>query len=210
MAKKDTKDKILKAACELFATKGFKNTTHQEIAKKAKANSALINYYFSSKDNLYVEAWGYSEKIAMDKYGNLMEWDVTAEEWMRRFLSNRTRIMFDCSPAGWFPKLIYQEMNENSEHTELLRDRFLKPKRNKLESVIRELLGEKVTELDVRATLISINSQYVTLSCTKSTKYYLFDKAEPTTEQVDDYVEHIQTIVKAIIAAKKAGSNNAE
>lgn len=42
-----------------FAEKGFDATRIREIAKKARANSALVNYYFGSKIGLYAEALRY-------------------------------------------------------------------------------------------------------------------------------------------------------
>lgn len=44
--------KILAAAGELFAGKGFDGTSTAQIAKAAGVNSALIFYYFTSKENL--------------------------------------------------------------------------------------------------------------------------------------------------------------
>jgi AcrR family transcriptional regulator len=44
---------ILDAAERLFARQGFKATTIQQIAREAKANGALIYYYFGDKEGLY-------------------------------------------------------------------------------------------------------------------------------------------------------------
>lgn len=48
-----TRDLILDAAEELFARQGFDSTTIKQIGAAAKANPALIYYYFGSKDTLY-------------------------------------------------------------------------------------------------------------------------------------------------------------
>jgi AcrR family transcriptional regulator len=42
-----------------FAENGFDATSIREIAKKARANSALVNYYFGGKTGLYAEALRY-------------------------------------------------------------------------------------------------------------------------------------------------------
>lgn len=44
--------KILHAAEELFAGKGFEGTSVRDIAQKADVNVAMISYYFGSKENL--------------------------------------------------------------------------------------------------------------------------------------------------------------
>ena len=52
-----TRKSLLDAACEIFARKGFRDTTIAEISKRAGTNIAAVNYHFSSKETLYVEAW---------------------------------------------------------------------------------------------------------------------------------------------------------
>ena len=47
-----TPDRILDAAGELFGARGFARTTIRQIAQRAQANSALIYYYFGSKNGL--------------------------------------------------------------------------------------------------------------------------------------------------------------
>jgi TetR/AcrR family transcriptional regulator len=52
---KDARTKLLETATELFAHKGFSAVSIRELARTASVNSALISYYFKSKDGLYQE-----------------------------------------------------------------------------------------------------------------------------------------------------------
>lgn len=52
----DTRDRILRAASDLFATTGFNGTTLREITERADANLAAVNYYFRSKDDLILSS----------------------------------------------------------------------------------------------------------------------------------------------------------
>ncbi|MBE0558206.1 MAG: TetR/AcrR family transcriptional regulator, partial [Proteobacteria bacterium] len=52
-----TRGKLLAAAGEIFAEKGFRNATVAEICLKAGTNVAAVNYHFGSKETLYREAW---------------------------------------------------------------------------------------------------------------------------------------------------------
>ena len=47
-----TKNKILDAAEELFANKGFNGTSLREITSQAEVNLAAVNYHFGSKKEL--------------------------------------------------------------------------------------------------------------------------------------------------------------
>ena len=51
---KEIREKLLKAAEEIFALKGFKEAGIREITRKAGCNVAAVNYYFGSKKNLYL------------------------------------------------------------------------------------------------------------------------------------------------------------
>lgn len=48
-----TKILLLKTAESLFANFGYEGTSIRAIAEKSGINSAMINYYFGSKENLY-------------------------------------------------------------------------------------------------------------------------------------------------------------
>ncbi|MHC4823722.1 MAG: TetR/AcrR family transcriptional regulator [Planctomycetota bacterium] len=52
MSTPDTKERILQAAKELFAEKGFPGTSMREITSRAEVNLAAINYHFGSKEGL--------------------------------------------------------------------------------------------------------------------------------------------------------------
>lgn len=52
MAQSETVDRILDAAEELFAERGFSETSLRMITSKAKVNLAAVNYHFGSKNAL--------------------------------------------------------------------------------------------------------------------------------------------------------------
>lgn len=48
-----TKEKLIRAAGQLIAKKGFALTTSKDICQRAGANVAAVNYHFGSRDKLY-------------------------------------------------------------------------------------------------------------------------------------------------------------
>lgn len=52
---KSTRSKILRAALEVFATRGFEAATLREITDRAKVNVAAIHYHFGSREELVHE-----------------------------------------------------------------------------------------------------------------------------------------------------------
>jgi TetR/AcrR family transcriptional regulator, upper aerobic nicotinate degradation pathway regulator len=59
-----TADDILESAFGLFSEQGFTAVSIKDIAKASRVNSALIYYYFASKEHLFVEALKYSARTA--------------------------------------------------------------------------------------------------------------------------------------------------
>ncbi len=52
-----TREKILRAAREAFAERGYDGVSVDEIARRAGVKKALIYYYFPSKEVLFEEVW---------------------------------------------------------------------------------------------------------------------------------------------------------
>lgn len=55
MEKVDKKFNILEAAEKLFTELGYEGTSTRQIAKESGANMSMINYYFGSKEGVFME-----------------------------------------------------------------------------------------------------------------------------------------------------------
>ena len=53
-----TRERLMDAAEELFAEKGFHGTSIRDIVDEAGCNIAAVNYHFQGKENLYFEVTG--------------------------------------------------------------------------------------------------------------------------------------------------------
>lgn len=95
----ETRTKILEAAKILFADHGYEGTSIREIAKAADVNVASVNYYFNSKENLFLEILktGYTQ-CAQEIQGFLKKHNSNVEETMvdifRFFLEHDLRSHF--------------------------------------------------------------------------------------------------------------------
>jgi len=57
-------EQILEVALRLFAEQGYTAVSIKDIARASRINSALIYYYFTNKEHLFVEALRYSADTA--------------------------------------------------------------------------------------------------------------------------------------------------
>lgn len=54
---KTVRDRLLDAAEQSFAEKGFDGTNVRDLTAKANCNIAAVNYHFGGKENLYLEVF---------------------------------------------------------------------------------------------------------------------------------------------------------
>ena len=69
MSKDTTRDRILAAASDEFAIKGFDKTTIRDICTRADVNIAAVNYHFQDKQNLYYKVLAHWMDDFMEKTG---------------------------------------------------------------------------------------------------------------------------------------------
>lgn len=154
-----TRQRILNVASRLFAEKGYRNTTHEQICRLAKVNAAAINYHFRKKETLYVEAWQTSFRNLLEKHpaDGGVPTDAKPTERLHGMILSIMRRVSD--PENRVFEIINKERaNPSGILTETI-SKSIMPIRNGIESIVRELLGEKASGQDVQLCRISIMSQ---------------------------------------------------
>ncbi len=155
----DTRQRLLAAASEVFAEKGFWETTHAEICEKAKANTAAVNYHFGSKENLYVEAWKYSFERSVEAHppdGGIVSSAPVRERLRGRILAFMQRI---ADPDNHEIETMHKEMaNPTGLLTEAL-SQAIEPMRLGMQSMVQELLGDGAGEQQVSLCVMSLVGQ---------------------------------------------------
>ena len=99
-----TRQRLLEAACEVFAREGYRAATVAEICEKADANIAAVNYHFSSKANLYAEAWRHAFERSLAIYpfdGGLGRGDPAPDRLRARIRMFLRRVL-DAENTGVF------------------------------------------------------------------------------------------------------------
>ncbi|MFW6159175.1 MAG: CerR family C-terminal domain-containing protein [Planctomycetota bacterium] len=155
----ETRQRLLEAAVEVFAEKGFWEATTAEICRKAEANSAAVNYHFGSKEDLYVESWRHAFEQSIEAYppGGGVPDDAPAKERLRgRILSVLRRII---DPKSHAFDMVHKEMaNPTGLLTGVVRE-SIEPMRQEFAAIVRELLGEGATDEQVRLCQMSVKAQ---------------------------------------------------
>jgi len=141
----ETRQRLLAAAAEVFADKGFWETTHVEICEKANANTAAVNYHFGSKENLYVDAWKHSFDRSMEAHppdGGISTEAPVGERLRGRILAFMHRM---ADPNNYEIEIMHKEMaNPTGLLTEVLQQ-AIEPMKQGTRLIVGELLGDGVS-----------------------------------------------------------------
>jgi len=138
----ETRKRLLDIAAEVFAEKGFANTTVREICHKAGANIAAVNYHFGDKQKLYAA-------VFKDLHPSTAPWfdpeklsKLTAEARLREFIRQFMKHIFDPGRPSCHGRLMAREMNEPSGMLEEFVESEVRPKITALQEIIHDLAGD--------------------------------------------------------------------
>jgi AcrR family transcriptional regulator len=67
MAERDARERILEAACDLIAADGIDDVRIARVAMRARASTALVHHYFSTREELLEQALLHSFEQAADE-----------------------------------------------------------------------------------------------------------------------------------------------
>jgi len=127
----DKKDHILDVAERVFSDMGFDGASTRMISGEAGVNMAMLNYYFGSKEGLFLAVFDRKISSFQDILQNLGN-DDTIGAWEK--VENYINIYSDrVVNNNCFQKLLYQEMSIN--------------RRTDLSDKIHEMLMKSVLEL---------------------------------------------------------------
>lgn len=142
----NTRDRLLESACQTFAEKGYYHATVAEICERAGANIAAVNYYFRSKEGLYVEAWrqSFARSLAVHPPAGDTPPDAPAEDRFRSRIFALMRRVAD--PDSREVDIIHKEMaNPTGLLSDVMRE-VVEPVQQGFAADVRHLLGEAASE----------------------------------------------------------------
>lgn len=135
-----TRERIIDAAGEIFAKRGFDATKVREICQAAGANIAAVNYYFGDKQRLYVEAVVRAHRWRMER-AQLPMWtaETTPEQKLTDFIKTFIRRVRTGPGDTWHTRLIMREVSNPSDACAELVQSSIRPQFEILTGILREL-----------------------------------------------------------------------
>jgi len=225
---KDTRQKLLDAAENLFADNGLEAVSIRDIATAAEVNVAAVNYHFQGKDNLYVEVLRQVMKRKQSRYVEALNQEMAQgsfdlEYLLRTFYRSHFEDTLKHRSGGNFLKLLVREVHHGSTVSIPLMKEFIFPMWEHLAGAIMKAVPA-LSEDQIHWIIGSLHGQLIhfTMRWHKSQCSCPHDTAPQTVQElfpsladdVDTYidraVDHITRFSVAGIEAMAAGAPSKE
>jgi TetR/AcrR family transcriptional regulator, regulator of cefoperazone and chloramphenicol sensitivity len=190
----DPRQRILDAAGEVFAEKGFKGATVRDIKDRAGVNLAAVNYYFGDKERLYIETVKHAHHICQQQVP-MPTWAPGTpparklRDFIRTFLN---RVTVDREP-DWCIRLVMRELFQPTEACVVFVEEFVRPTFGMLQGILAELLPADTPEVKRRLIGQSIIGQCLHYRLTRPVITRLVGEEEFRSYDVDLLTDHITT-----------------
>lgn len=153
-----TKARILAAAEEVFAAKGFAGASTREIAARAHVNISSLHYHWESKETLYFA-------VFQNIYDRIL--DLVRRAIPAQIDQGGGRSVVESAMGGLFdffadhpnvPKLLVRRLLENEQsHVDIERD-VLVPAWKVFAAWTQEFSGRKLKEVDSQLFMLTVHS----------------------------------------------------
>ena len=130
-----TSERILDAATELFGARGFARTSIRQIAERARANSALIYYYFGSKTGLLDALMTRMQAAVHANLESSVASAGSAREKLERFIRLQIGLLRQRSPLL---RIILREVLNHDENATATMRHALEPNLAMLTGLLNE------------------------------------------------------------------------
>jgi AcrR family transcriptional regulator len=206
--KPDTRQRLLEAACMVFAEKGYRDATIQEICDRAGANVAAVNYHFGDKERLYDLAWRYAYDLARDKYPIEVELseEVGPEKRLEIVIRSLLGRIFDSGLAGCFPKFTLRESAEPTSALVKIVDEVMRPHGKYVGEIMNQLLGQSADNHHTHLCAMSVISQCLFFSFNRNIRKLIINRDSLSSKEVDALADHIYRFVLAGIRDVRASN----
>ncbi|TCD29766.1 TetR/AcrR family transcriptional regulator [Pedobacter psychrodurus] len=204
--KVDKRQAILEAAEKLFCETGYEGTSTRQIAKESGANMAMINYYFGSKEGVFVEIM--NERIASfgsqlkiineDKISALEKLHRVIEGYVNRILNNTA-----------FHKMMHRELSltQRPEMYDKIKD-AMSHNMQLIDRIITDGIEDGTfNKVDVRMVIATIMGTItnVVISPNKVMPCSNFDLNNPKDKKIikERAIAHLQDLTTVYLTTKK-------
>ena len=199
---RETRERVLRSAAQLFADRGFKKVTVRDICRAARANVAAVNYHFGDKGGLYREVLQRAIDImrATSEAARAAGEGQPADDRLRRYIHvSLCRVMRD-GQASWIYRLVNREIADPTPAFDTLVEQGVRPRLDDLSAIVADIIGCPVADERVSRCVASVHAQWV-LFVPHPIASRLRSKLQLRSDNIDRVAEHLADFSLAGIRA---------
>ena len=137
-AQDTTRFRLLEAAGEEFAEKGFDAARIRTICERAGANIAAVNYHFGDKEQLYVQVVLDAHRCGFEPEDQDAGESASPAEQLRDFIRNfLCKVLSINDPDDWRHRILLREMLHPTSASDVLIREAIRPKFERLSRILR-------------------------------------------------------------------------
>jgi TetR/AcrR family transcriptional regulator, regulator of cefoperazone and chloramphenicol sensitivity len=188
-ASEQTRERLLEAARQVFSEHNFQGATVREICRRAEANVAAVNYHFGSKEGLLAEALNFASLAALQK--DNVRADKCPKIRLRLFLHDFMLMLLDEKNASAQCRIMARELADPTPALDQIVSEAIAPLHEFLGKLLREIVGNKVSETELRRCVYSIFGQCQFYRHSHPVLQRLHPKLRYDHKEIEAIAEHI-------------------
>ena len=189
-----TRQRLLEAAGQEFAERGFRNATVRDICRVARANVAAVNYHFGGKEELYASAVHYAHQCATraDVIGAVaLGRDLPPEARLHAFVRTFLSGILESGRPAWHAKLMAREISDPTGVLDEIAEQTVRPRLAALSAIIREMVGPGPSQRQMVNSARSIVSQILFYHFARPMLVRVFPDERFDETRIDELAAHI-------------------
>ncbi|MEW6735762.1 MAG: CerR family C-terminal domain-containing protein [Acidobacteriota bacterium] len=196
----DARQRVLAAAEKLFAEKGVAATSIRDLVREAGVNVAAINYYFGSKENLYLETLRSSFSNSREllpvfetilKQAQETGTQEAALQAIGRYIEEFIRSLFESDESNRHVCLMMREMSDPTPALDVVVEEFIVPKFKVLQALIAQARPDLDPAKDVPLHVLSIVGQCLHYHFTLPVILKLLKRKKMTEDLIKQVSKHV-------------------
>jgi TetR/AcrR family transcriptional regulator, regulator of cefoperazone and chloramphenicol sensitivity len=199
-----TRVRLLEAAGEEFAEKGFEAARVRTICERAGANVAAVNYHFGDKEELYVEAVLDAHRCGCGA-DDLSQGEAgSPSEQLRDFIHHfLCHILAIDDPDDWHHRLLLREMLHPTSASDVVIREMIRPRFERLTGILRGFCPDADAK-KLHALVFSVIGQCLHYKMARAINERLIGVEAFRALDLDYLTEHITSFCLAALGAGAA------
>jgi AcrR family transcriptional regulator len=192
-----TRERIIRAAGEVFGRHGFDGTTIRQITKRAGVNVAAVNYHFRDKAELYLRVLREAKCLAGELAATALP--GTPQERLRGLIFAFVRGLLNPNRPPWHVQVITQEMMRPTPALDTLVREMTEPICRQLRGLVAAAAVTSIPTAQLDLLTASILGQCLFYVRSRPMIERLMPELSRGADRVDRIAEHIATFTLAAL-----------